>query len=353
MLEYVRNNGSKPRHRGNRLLFLAPDHAALTRLRDCIRVVLAWHSIVEDVAAMRLVLDNLRAEQAKKELKSAEDVLPRVARECFKWLLCPSQANPTDKPSVEVVSLSTSNAALGPEIERVCLDNEWVITTWSPIHLRTKLSELYWKADKQAVKAADFWEDTLRYLYLPRLKDRQVLAQAIMKGAATRDFFGTAYGQHDGKYDGFKIGDANVQFDETLLLMEPAAAARYDASNQPAAKAEPTPTTENPSAGTVNPGTIAGVQRFPTATAPTQTGPTPPAKAKSFHGSVEVSAATAKMRLVQIAEEIIAALVSDPNAEVKVRIEIEAKFANGAQDQTKRTVSENAKTMHFGTAEWE
>jgi predicted AAA+ superfamily ATPase len=55
------------------------------------------NSIVEDVAAMRLVLDNLQAEQAKKELKGAEDVLPRVARECYKWLLCPSQDNPTNR----------------------------------------------------------------------------------------------------------------------------------------------------------------------------------------------------------------------------------------------------------------
>ena len=36
------------------------------------------------------------------------------------------------------------------------------------------------------------------------------------------------------------------------------------------------------------------------------------------------SRAAAKMRLVQIAEEIIAVLAADPNAEVKVRIEIEA-----------------------------
>ena len=53
-----------------------------------------------------------------------------------------------------------------------------------------------------------FWEDTLRYLYLPRLKNRNVLEQAIVKGAGTRDFFGTAYGEHEGKFDGFKFGDA-------------------------------------------------------------------------------------------------------------------------------------------------
>ena len=351
VLDYVRNNGTKPRYRGNRLLFLAPDHGALTRLRDCIRVALAWNSIVDDVAAMRLVLDNLQAEQAKKELKGAEDVLPRVARECYKWLLCPSQDSPTGKPSVETVSLNTSGAALGPEIERVCLDNEWVIATWSPIHLRTKLKELYWKTDKPAVKAADFWEDTLRYLYLPRLKDRGVIAQAIVKGAGTRDFFGTAYGEHDGKFDGFKFGDSNVQFDDTLLLIEPGAAKAYEVANQPVVpppeNINPNPAPASPTANTTQdaPGTP-----HPQSGQPSQSLTQRP---KSFHGSADVTPATAKMRLVQIAEEIIAILTTDPNAEVKVRIEIEASFANGAQDQTKRAVSENAKTLNFKTAEWE
>jgi hypothetical protein len=59
------------------------------------------------------------------------------------------------------------------------------------------------------------------------------------------------------------------------------------------------------------------------------------------------------MRLMQIAEEVIAVLAADPNAEVKVRIEIEATLRNSAQDQTRRAVSENAKTLGFGSAEWE
>ena len=47
-----------------------------------------------------------------------------------------------------------------------------------------------------------FWEDSMRYLYLSRLRDRDVLAQAVIKGATSRDFFGTAYGQHEGKFEG-------------------------------------------------------------------------------------------------------------------------------------------------------
>jgi hypothetical protein len=336
VLDYVRNNGTKPRYRGNRLIFVGPDHGALARLRDCIRVALAWNSIVEDVAAMRLVLDNLQAEQAKKELKSAEDVLPRVARECYKWLLCPSQDNPTGKPNVEVFPLNTSGAALGPEIERVCLDNELVIATWSPIHMRSKLKELYWKVDKPAVKAADFWEDTRRYLYLPRLKDRGVLAQAIVKGAGTRDFFGTAYGQSAEKFEGFKLGDANVQLDNTLLLIEPDAAKVYEAAHPPVGVNPPGPTPPGPSP----PG-------------PPVPGPIPTLKAKAFYGSADVTPATAKMRLVTIAEEIIALLSSDPNATVKVTVEITADFPDGASDQIKRTVSENATQLGFKNKTWE
>ena len=346
VLDHVRSNGTKPRYRGNRLLFVAPDHGALARLRDCIRVALAWNSIVEDVAAMRLVLDNLQNEQAKKELKGAEDVLPRVARECYKWLLCPSQDKPTGKPTVEVFPLNTGGAALGPEIERVCIDNELVIATWSPIHLRTKLKELYWKADKPAVRAADFWEDTLRYLYLPRLKDRGVIAQAIVKGAGTRDFFGTAYGQSGDKFEGFKLGDANVQFDDTLLLIDPDAAKAYEAARPPTVPPGPTSPGLRPPE--------------PTPPGPIPPEPTPPVtpvpgvpKAKSFHGNIAVNASAAKMRLVQVAEEIIAVLAADPNAEVKVTLEIDVSFPNGANDQTKRAVSENAKTLGFKNADWE
>jgi len=169
-----------------------------------------------------------------------------------------------------------------------------------------------------------------------------VLAQAISKGAASRDFFGTAYGQHEGKFDGFKFGDANVQLDDTRLLIEPGAADAYEKANQP----EPIPAPSG-GPGPVPPG--------PTPPGPTPPGPTPPvpAKAKSFHGNVTINATTAKMRLVQVAEEIIAALAADPNAEVKISVEIQANFPNGAQDQTKRAVSENARTLGFKNADWE
>ncbi|MDO8811473.1 MAG: hypothetical protein Q7J38_05520 [Gallionella sp.] len=46
-------------------------------------------------------------------------------------------------------------------------------------------------------------------------------------------------------------------------------------------------------------------------------------------------------------------LSSDPNAEVNVTVEIQVNFPSGASDQTKRAVTENAKTLNFKNADWE
>jgi hypothetical protein len=59
------------------------------------------------------------------------------------------------------------------------------------------------------------------------------------------------------------------------------------------------------------------------------------------------------MRLVQVAEEIIAVLAADPNADLKVTLEIQVSFPSGASYQTKLAVKENAKTLNFKNAGWE
>jgi len=354
VLEFIGKNGSKPRYRSNRLLFLAPDHGALSRLSDATRVALAWGSIVEDVKEGCLNIDLLQKNQAEKELKSAEDALPRVVRECYKWLLCPMQDAPTDpNPGIEAFALNTTGGSIGGEIERVCADNELVIITWSPIHLRAKLKELYWKSGQRVASASTFFEDTLRYLYLPRLKSREVLSQAIHAGAASTDFFGTAYGQADGKFEGFAFGGGSVVFDDTLLLIEPDAARDYEEANRPKAENAGSnqaalraganidcPTAANGHAGRVQ---EPAAKPFASASA----------KAKSFFGAADIPPATAKMRLVQLADEIVAVLASDPNANIRLTIEIAAEFPEGASDSVKRAVSENARSLGLKTADWE
>ena len=60
-------------------------------------------------------------------------------------------------------------------------------------------------------------------------------------------------------------------------------------------------------------------------------------KAESFHGNVTVNAATAKLRLVQIADEIIAVLAADPSAEVETQCRDSERISPTVpKDQTKQ-----------------
>ena len=345
--EYLKSHGNQPRHRANRLMFVAADQAVLNRLEDVTRVALAWASIVEDVSDGRLNIDQVQSRQAKKESDAAAAVIPRAARECFKWLLCPVQDDPgASSPTVEAFPLNTTSGTVSSEMERICHENELVIETWSPIHLRTKLRELYWRGEKKAVPAAAFWEDSLRYLYLPRLKSREVLAAAVRTGASSRDFFGTAYGQADGKFDGFQFGQGSVSFDDTLLLIEPEYATAYENAHRPAA-------VPSDSSSGVSIGMSTGATVPPSPTPTTGTASAGAAKSHSFHATADVSPTAAKMRLVQIAEEVISLLASDANANVRVTLEVSADFPSGASDQIKRAVNENCTSLGITSKSWE
>ena len=345
VLADLRSNGTKPRYRGNRLIFLAADHGALSRLADAARVALAWGSIVDDVREGRLNIDLLQKNQAEKELRTAQDVLPRAARECYKWLLCPGEESPADQaPAVEAFPLTTTGGSVAGEIERICTENELVISTWSPIHLRTLLKELYWKAGSEATSAAAFLEDTMRYLYLPRFRDKEVLTQTIRAGTRSRDFFGIAYGQSGETFDGFQLGGGDVIFDDTLLLIEPTAATTYDAAHR------------RKPAEAGSPGTGSGVQDRPqddVSVSPPGGAPASASGPHSFYAAAVVPPAAAKVRLVEIADEIVSLLASDPNATVKLSVEIAADFPEGASESMKRAVSENASSLGITKADWE
>lgn len=317
--EYLRSHGDKPRHRANRLLFVAADQGALVRFNDEARAALAWKSIVDDIEGAALVIDKPREKQARHEAAESAKRVLGLARECYKWLLVPAQSDQhAADPEVEVHPLASSTKSIGESAETVCVDNEVVIKEWSPVHLRAALRDFYWKYDRVAVGAQAFWDDTQKYLYLPRLRNRPVLERAVYAGAASADFFGTAHGQTATGFEGFKLADANILFSDTLLLIEPGAATKHADSLKPAVVPPAVPPPGDEGTGgkpPIGPGPAPGPSPDPTVK-----------KFRSFSGAAEVSAANARQKLIQLAEEIIAVLCQDPTATVKVSVEISAEF---------------------------
>jgi hypothetical protein len=66
-----------------------------------------------------------------------------------------------------------------------------------------------------------------------------------------------------------------------------------------------------------------------------------------------VSASLAKSKLNSIAEEVIALLASNPMAEIRVTLEIDADFPQGAGEAIRRAVTENATSLGFKVKDWE
>lgn len=105
-----------------------------------------------------------------------------------------------------------------------------MIITWSPIHLRNKLKDLYWKADKVAGQSSGLLGRYPALSVYSAFERPRCARPSNRQRRATRDFFGTAYGQSGHTFEGFNFGDSKVQFDDTLLLIEPGAASAYEAT---------------------------------------------------------------------------------------------------------------------------
>ena len=65
--------------------------------------------------------------------------------------------------------------------------DEELITQWSPATLRIELDRWLWK-DQDHLSAKQLWEYLASYLYLPRLRNAQVLVDAIRNGASPPTF---------------------------------------------------------------------------------------------------------------------------------------------------------------------
>lgn len=139
-----------------------------------------------------------------------------------------------------------------------------------------------------------------------------------------------------------------VTIAESLLLIEPATAAAF-AKAREAAKPSSSPGPATGPQPPVGPATPIGSGTTPPIAPPASAG-TP---VRRFRGTAEIDASTAKMRLRDIADEIIALLASDPDATVQVTLEVSAEFPAGPKDHVKRGVSENATNLGFTTKSWE
>lgn len=353
--------GDQPRQKRNRLIFFAADKDVVGRLKDAARTYLAWRAIVSDINEGKLNLDLFQVKLAENSANEAQVSLKQMAREAYKWVLCPEQPKATDKNiEWETVSVSTNSSNLVQEIENRLHEEEWIITEWSPIHLKKLLEQLYFKKGtpdaKSDISALQVYRDICQYLYLPRLLNEQVYKDAIVNGLENEDFFGFASGKDGDQYLGFCFGNGGLPYvDDTALLIEKDTALSYREKIKPAPELETTNQPDDNIGGYTNTDIDLVPTATPQSTLPVSAGSLsePTAIKKQFYGSIDLDPVKAKMGFATIVDEVVQQFTAKLGIEVTISVEIQAKSQDGFDESLQRTIKENCNVLGFKNSEFE
>ena len=255
----------------------------------------------------------------------------------------------------EVAPISATAPKLVMEIENRLIEEEWLIKTWSPVHLRNLLESYYFKNGVKSVSALKVWQDACQYLYMPRLINDQVLRSTIEEAIKSTDFFGFAVGERDDHYEGFAFGrSATVYLDESCLLIAKDEALNYQQHLDAERKAAEQAKDEKPDHRTGSGSSDSGGTEQPKKTGQKDSDEEPMAKAMShFYGSLALDPLKAKMQFATVIDEVVELFSSQLGVDVAISVEIRARNGNGFDANTQRSVKENCSLLKFNNAEFE
>ncbi|HMA35033.1 MAG TPA: Swt1 family HEPN domain-containing protein [Chloroflexia bacterium] len=359
----LNTRGSSPRLYRNTVVFLAPDRARLDELEQAVRQFLAWQSIQAERETLNL--DPFQANQAKTKREQAESSVKARIPETYIWLLVPMQEDPQGPIAWNEYRLQGSDE-LAVRAAKKLVNEEFLITRLAGTRLRHELDRVpLWRTDHISLR--DLAEYFAQYLYLPRLKQPDVLLAAVQDGVRSpaweRETFAYAerWDSERGRYIGLRTGELVSPSLTDSLLVKPAAARRQLDAEAAAARPAVTPaadaTAAPPPPATYMPG-IPGQEWPAPARGVQEPLPLPPAVPTArdphrFYGTVRVPATRLSRDVGTIAQEVIQHLAALVGAEVEITLDIRATLPDGAPPQVVRTVTENCRTLGFQTYAFE
>jgi hypothetical protein len=361
----ILNRGSAGRNCGNMLVFLAADKSRFTDLDKAVRYYLAWKSIESEKVSLDLT--PFQANQVDQKKTSSDQAVKGRIPETYVWLLVPGQKKPEAGqafPSVEWQDIRLQGQeALAERASKKLKNEELLITSMAGTRLHLEITQIpLWRSPGTHVGVKQLVDDFAKYLYLPRVKNAQVILDAIQDGVARltwkQDTFAYAdsYDAAAGRYRGLEAGcRPNVQLNSESIVVKPEVAAEQ-MEKEVAAKAS-TPTgigVAGTAAADGLAGSGVGVAAYPAGgTGLPQTGSTKSPGLRRFHGSATLNATRLSRDVDAIAASVVQHLAGLLDAKMKITLEIEAELPSGAPENVVRTVTENCRTLKFDSQGFE
>ncbi|MCE6075329.1 DUF499 domain-containing protein [Agrobacterium vitis] len=337
--DILMQRGSTPRVYRNMLVFIAADARQLDNLKDAVRASLAWGEIVRDTKRLNLTQSDSALGEAK--LAEANETMKTRLKEAWCYLHYPAQESA--QADVEWISgrIPAQDGLLARASKKLVAE-EGLLTELGPTRLDRDLQKYIWNG-KPHLSLKDLREYLNRYIYLPRLKNQEVLAKAVhaaVSGMLPGPFaYAERWDEKSDTYLGLVIesaGNAMVVIDGDSVIVKP----------EVAEARRPKPVQSGPTGEQVSPGEkppeIGG---HPTDGMPAST--SVEKKPTRFTGSVMISPDRPARDMHQIVEAIVEQLTTLAGSHVKLRLEIEADVPAGLDRAKVRTLIENANTLGF------
>ena len=300
------------------------------------RSSIAWNEIVRNAESGRFDMRTSDIALAKSKANEADDTTQTRLKEAWSYVVYPYQDSPQSDVAFTTAKVPAQDGILARASKKLVSDGA-LLAEIGPDNLNRNLTKYIWN-DKDHLQLSDLWEYLNRYTYLPRLKGRETLINAVqsaVSGMLPGPFgYAERFDEQNGKYIGLLIensSSATIMIDDASVIVDP----KIAESNRPH--------TEEVSPGI--PGTTP-----PIGPDTPQPGPQPETPEKDptrFQGTVFLSAERPARDMGQIVEAIIEQLSTMPGADVTLKLEIDAEVSSGLDRAKVRTLMENANTLNF------
>ncbi|MFJ6328256.1 MULTISPECIES: DUF499 domain-containing protein [unclassified Rhizobium] len=336
--DILTQRGSTPRVYRNMLVFIAAEARQLDHLRDAVRASLAWGEIVRDKERLELRPSDQKLADAK--LAEAKETMKTRLKEAWCYLHYPAQESAQADWEWVSGKIPAQDGLLARASKKLVAE-EGLLIELGPSRLDRDLQKYIWN-DQPRLSLKDLREYLNRYIYLPRIKNQDVLVKAVhaaVSGMLPGPFaYAERWDEKSDTYLGLAIDRAAntvVVIDTDSVLVKPAVAEGHRPSPpQPGPTGDPGPNKEPPGPDDLPGGEPPG---------------SPPAEKKPtrFTGAVMISSERPARDIHQVVEAIVEQLTTLRGSQVKLRLEIDAEIPDGLDRAKVRTLVENANTLGF------
>jgi len=347
--EILQHKGTSPRYCKNMLLFLAPDRTKLENLIQSVCQYLAWDSIVLEKEALNL--DVSQSNQAATKCIQANETVELLLKEAYQWLLIPTQPDPQGSIEWQEVRLQGQDSPVLRAGRKLAYE-EHLISTYAASRLRLEALDPYLWKDVDHIDLKKLWEYLANYLYLPRLKNEQVLLQAVEQGVSAllwnENFaYATGWDRANQRYLGLKAGEhITATLSSQSLLVKPDVA-----QTQIHSDAEAEQIRLKKIDGNTPPNSDGGLVVDPVIVIPPP--PVDEPRPRRFHGSIKLDPLRLTRDAAQLADEVLQHFTRLVGAELEINLDIHVRVPKGLPDGVVRTIKENCRALKFTNYEFE